>query len=113
MTLMGRIISLPLPSDDAINGHAFDAEFMCALCHDKRLMRSDRGFAYANEVEIGMPIPQPELVLFRHKLPMNVFFETAQQARRWTGPDALAAGIVHSTHDQPMIWPANIDPYLL
>jgi hypothetical protein len=42
-------------------------------------------------------------VLFRHKLPMNVFFETAQQARRWTGPDALAAGIVHSTHDQPMI----------
>jgi enoyl-CoA hydratase/carnithine racemase len=99
MTLMGRIISLPLPSVAAINGHAFGAGFMCALCHDKRIMRSDRGFACANEVEIGMVIPQPELALFRHKLPMNVFFETVQLARRWTGPAALAAGIVHATSE--------------
>ena len=40
-----------------------------------------------------MVIPNPELALFRHKLPMNVFFETVQLARRWTGPDALAAGV--------------------
>ena len=94
MALMARIINLPVPSIAAINGHAFGAGFMCALCHDKRLMREDRGFACANEVEIGMVIPQPELALFRHKLPMNVFFETVQLARRWTGPAALAAGIV-------------------
>jgi enoyl-CoA hydratase/carnithine racemase len=99
MALMGRIISLPLPSVAAINGHAFGAGFMCALCHDKRLMRADRGFACANEVEIGMVIPEPELALFRHKLPMNVFFETVQLARRWAGPDALAAGIVNATSD--------------
>ncbi|MDO7671786.1 MAG: enoyl-CoA hydratase-related protein [OM182 bacterium] len=97
MALMARIISLPLPSIAAINGHAFGAGFMCALCHDKRWMREDRGFACANEVEIGMVIPQPELALFRHKLPMNVFFETVQLARRWTGPAALAAGIVQGT----------------
>lgn len=41
-----------------------------------------------------MIIPPPELALFRHKIPMNAFFETVQLARRWTGPDALAAGIV-------------------
>ena len=67
---------------------------MCALCHDVRFMRSDRGFICANEVQIGMVIPNPELALFRHKLPMNTFFETVQLARRWTGPDALKAGIV-------------------
>ena len=50
-----------------------------------------------NEMQLGMAIPQPELALFRHKLPMNVFFETVQLARRWTGPDALAAGIVQQT----------------
>jgi len=94
MTLMGRIITFPMPTVAAVNGHAFGAGFMNALCHDVRLMRSDRGFICANEVELGMVIPDPELALFRHKLPMNTFFETVQLARRWSGPEALEAGIV-------------------
>ena len=94
MALMGRIITLPIPSVAAINGHAFGAGFMTALCHDVRCMRADRGFVCANEMQLGMVIPPPELALFRHKLPANTFFETVQLARRWAGPDALAAGIV-------------------
>ena len=94
MRLMGRIITLPVPTIAAINGHAFGAGLMCALCHDIRFMRMDRGYICANEVEIGMVIPNAELALFRHKIPMNAFFETVQIARRWSGPDALAAGIV-------------------
>lgn len=93
MTMMGRIITFPVPTIAAINGHAFGAGLMCALCHDIRLMREDRGFACANEVEIGMVIPNPELALFRHKLPMNSFFQTVQLARRWTGPDAVEGGL--------------------
>jgi enoyl-CoA hydratase/carnithine racemase len=97
MKLMARIITFPLPTIAAINGHAFGAGFMLALCHDVRVMRADRGFVCANEMQLGMAIPDPELALFRHKLPLNVFFETVQLARRWTGPDALAAGIVQAT----------------
>jgi enoyl-CoA hydratase/carnithine racemase len=94
MALMGRIITFPMPTIAAINGHAFGAGFMSALCHDVRLMRADRGFVCANEMQLGMRIPDPELALFRHKLPMHVYFETVQLARRWGGPDALNAGIV-------------------
>ncbi|WP_422021839.1 enoyl-CoA hydratase/isomerase family protein [Pyruvatibacter mobilis] len=94
MALMGRIITLPVPTICAINGHAFGAGFMSALCHDIRIMREDRGFICANEMQIGLKIPSPELALFRHKLPANAFFETVQFARRWTGPDAQAAGVV-------------------
>ncbi len=97
MKLMARIITLPVPSIAAINGHAFGAGLMVALCHDIRVMREDRGFACANEMQIGMVIPNPELALFRHKLPANTFFETVQLARRWGGPDALAAGVVQQT----------------
>lgn len=96
MTLMGRIITLPVPTVAAVNGHAFGAGFMCALCHDIRFQRADRGFLCANEVEIGMVIPQPELALFRHKLPMNVFFQTVQLAKRWGGPQSVEAGIVEA-----------------
>ncbi len=99
MNLMGRLITLPVPTVCAINGHAFGAGFMTALCHDVRLMRVDRGFICANEVELGMVIPDPELALFRHKLPMDTFFQTVQLARRWTGPDALNAGIVQQLEE--------------
>ncbi|MFT7306237.1 MAG: enoyl-CoA hydratase/carnithine racemase [Candidatus Azotimanducaceae bacterium] len=60
MYLMGRIITLPVPTIAAVNGHAFGAGFMCALCHDNRFQRADRGFMCANEVDIGMVIPNPK-----------------------------------------------------
>ena len=100
MKLMSRIITLPIPSIAAINGHAFGAGLMLALCHDERIMREDRGYACANEMQIGIGIPYPELALFRHKLPGHTFFETVQLARRWTGPDALVAGLVQHTASQ-------------
>ena len=99
MKLMSRMITLPIPSLAAINGHAFGAGFMFSLCHDVRHMRADRGFICANEMQLGLRIPKPELALFRHKLPGNVFFETVQLAKRWTGPDALNAGIVQAIAD--------------
>lgn len=97
MALMARLITLEVPTVCAINGHAFGAGFMAALCHDVRIMRSDRGFICAYEMQLGMRIPTPELALFRHKIPLNAFFETVQLARRWTGPEALQAGIVQQT----------------
>lgn len=93
MTLMGRIITFPMPTIAAVNGHAFGAGFMSALCHDVRLMRADRGFMCANEMQLGMKIPTPELALFRHKLSGNAFFESVQLAKRWTGESAVAAGV--------------------
>ena len=94
MNLMGRVITLPIPTVCAVNGHSFGAGFMFALSHDVRIMREDRGFMCANEMQLGLPIPRPELALFKHKIPANAFFETVQLSKRWTGADALDAGIV-------------------
>ncbi|MGI9325806.1 MAG: enoyl-CoA hydratase/isomerase family protein [Pseudomonadales bacterium] len=108
MALMGRIITLPIPTVCVVNGHGFGAGFMLALCHDVRLMREDRGYLCANEMQLGMVIPPAELALFKHKLPANVFFETVQLARRWTGPDALAAGIVQALAPLPSLQDAAL-----
>lgn len=97
MALMGRFITLPVPTICAINGHAFGAGFMVALCHDIRIMREDRGFMCANEMAIGFRIPSAELALFRHKLSGSAFYETVQFSRRWGGPDGKAAGVVQHT----------------
>ncbi len=109
MALMARVMTFEMPTVAAIGGHAFGAGLMVSLCHDVRVMREDRGYLCANELEIGMSIPHAELALFRHKLSMPVFHETVQLARRWTGPDALAAGMVQAVAAQPDVVPAAIE----
>lgn len=96
MALMGRIITLPMPTIAAVNGHGFGAGFMVALCHDVRLMREDRGYLCANEVQLGLTIPAPELALFRHKIGAAAFHQTVMLAKRWTATDAVAAGFVEA-----------------
>ncbi len=96
MNVMGRIMTLQVPTIAAVNGHAFGAGFMSALCHDVRLMREDRGFMCANELQIGMTVPRPEIALFRHKIPAPAFHETIMLAKRWTGPAAADAGFVEA-----------------
>jgi enoyl-CoA hydratase/carnithine racemase len=109
MTLFGRMITFPVPTVCAIGGHAFGAGLMIALCHDVRVMRADRGYLCANEVELGMAIPEPELALFRHKVPMNAFYETVQLARRWSGPDALAHGMVQHLAGPDEVLPKAVE----
>jgi enoyl-CoA hydratase/carnithine racemase len=108
MGLMGKLITSPVPTICAVNGHGFGAGFMLALCHDVRLMRADRGFLCANEIEIGILIPDAELALFRHKMSASAFFDTVQLARRWTGPDAQSAGFVHAVASEEDLLPLAV-----
>jgi enoyl-CoA hydratase/carnithine racemase len=94
MAFFARLLTLPIPTVCAVNGHAFGGGFMTALCHDVRVMRRDRGFLCANEVELDFPIPEFELALFRHKLSMPVFHQSVMLAKRWGGAEALEAGVV-------------------
>jgi len=108
MEFMARMITLPVPTIAAVNGHAFGAGFMFALCHDYRIMREDRGFICANEIQLGMIIPLPELSLFRHKLPAHVFYESIQLARRWGGIHARDAGVVNDVASQDELLPKAV-----
>jgi len=109
MALLGRLITLPVPTISAIGGHAFGAGFMIALAHDVRIMRQDRGFLCANELEIGLTIPEPEVALFRHKIPAPAFHETVMLAKRWTAPAAVAAGFVEAAVPQDEVLAAAMD----
>lgn len=93
--LFARVLRLELPTVAAINGHAFGAAAMLALSHDHRVMRADRGFWNLPEAQLGMPFPAGMNALLTTRLTHTVASTAMLTSRRYSGADAVAAGIVH------------------
>ncbi|MEH3154872.1 MAG: enoyl-CoA hydratase/isomerase family protein [Gordonia paraffinivorans] len=92
-----RVLTLPVATVAAVNGHAFGAGAMLALCADHRIMRTERGFWSLPEVALGMPFPDGMASLLAERLPEGTRTEAMTTARRYGGDDAAGAGIVEET----------------
>ena len=98
--LFARVLTLPVPTIAAINGHAFGAGAMLALAHDFRVMRTDRGFFCLPEVDIRIPFTPGMAALVQAKTTPRTATAAMTTGRRFGGPDALAAGIVDATAEE-------------
>ncbi|MDQ6899238.1 MAG: enoyl-CoA hydratase/isomerase family protein [Candidatus Dormibacteraeota bacterium] len=94
--LFARVLTLPLPTVAALQGHAFAAGAMLAIAHDMRVMRSDRGFICFPEVDIGMVFNAGMTCLIQAKLCPAVAHEAMTTGRRYAGPAALSANLANS-----------------
>jgi enoyl-CoA hydratase/carnithine racemase len=93
--LFARLLTLPMPTVAAINGHAFAAGGMLTLAHDHRVMRADRGYFCLPEVDLGLPFSPGMSALIQARLPTPTAHEAMVTGRRYGGVEAVAAGIVH------------------
>jgi len=94
--LLRRLVVLPVPTVAAVQGHAFAAGAMLALGHDFRVMREDRGYFCLPEIDLKRPLSEPSVAVVRAKLSPAVLPDLLVRARRYSGGEALAAGIVHA-----------------
>ncbi|WP_068154888.1 enoyl-CoA hydratase-related protein [Rhodococcus phenolicus] len=101
--LFARVLTLPVPTVAAINGHAFGAGAMLALAHDFRVMRTDRGFFCLPEVDIRIPFTPGMAALVQAKTTPRAATAAMTTGRRFGGPEALAAGIVDATAEEPAL----------
>jgi len=106
--LFARMLTLPLPTVAAVNGHAFAAGGMLALAHDVRVMRADRGYFCLPEVDLGLPFTPGMSALLQARLPTTTAHEAMVTGRRYGGEDAVAAGIVHRTASEAEVVSAAI-----
>jgi enoyl-CoA hydratase/carnithine racemase len=107
--LFAAVLTLPVPTVAAVQGHAFAAGAMLALAHDWRVMRADRGFFCLPEVDILIPFTPGMDALIRCKLTPSAAVGAMTTGRRYGGVDALAAGLVTAIAGETDVVPSAMD----
>ncbi|KXO88342.1 enoyl-CoA hydratase [Tsukamurella pulmonis] len=107
--LFARILTFPLPTAAAINGHTFGAGAMLAIAHDYRIMRDDRGYFCFPEVDINIPFTPGMAALIQSKLGPQAAVTSMTTGRRYGGPDAVAAGIADATAPDSEVVATTVD----
>ncbi|KAI6649376.1 Enoyl-CoA hydratase [Oopsacas minuta] len=95
-TLYYRLITFPIPTIAAINGHAYGAGTFIALCHDMLIMREDRGYFCLPEAKLTLPFrSEMTRVLVRKRIPLSIQ-STALLSFPFSAADALKYSIIHA-----------------
>ncbi|WP_280253912.1 enoyl-CoA hydratase/isomerase family protein [Nocardia abscessus] len=107
--LFARILTFPLPTIAAVNGHTFGAGAMLATAHDYRVMREDRGYYCFPEVDINIPFTPGMAALIQAKLSSQAAVTAMTTGHRFGAPDALAAGLVDATASEDELLTTAVD----
>ncbi|MEU9139539.1 enoyl-CoA hydratase-related protein [Streptomyces sp. NPDC048404] len=91
--LFARMLSLPVATVAALQGHTFAAGAMLSLAHDFRIMRTDRGYWCLPEADINIPFTPGMSALIQARLTPQTAHQAMLGAHRYGGLDAVAAGI--------------------
>ena len=108
-SLFARMLTFPMPTVAAVNGHAFGAGAMLGVAHDYRVMRDDRGYYCFPEVDINIPFTEGMAALIQAKLSPASAVVAMTTGRRYGGSDALAAGLVDATASAEALTTKAID----
>ncbi|TNY35000.1 enoyl-CoA hydratase-related protein [Thermomonospora catenispora] len=103
-----RMLSLPMPTVAAVNGHAFAGGAMLVLTHDLSVMRTGRGYFCLPEVDLGMAFTPGMNALLQARLPKVTAHEAMVTGRRYTAEEAQAAGIVGRVAPEEEVLPTAV-----
>lgn len=98
-SMFARVLTLPVPTVCAINGHCFAAGAMLALACDYRVMRTEKGFYSLPAIDIKIPLAIGMTSLIQSKLTPRTALDVMTTGWRYDASMALKAGIVDSICD--------------
>ena len=98
-TMLGRLITLPLPVVIACTGNAVALGAALLLAGDVRLAAGGDFKIGFNEVAIGLPLPSAIFVYVADRLHEDACDEATHGARMYRPQEALAAGFLHRVVD--------------
>jgi enoyl-CoA hydratase/carnithine racemase len=92
--LFKRLLTYPMVTIAAINGHAFAGGAIVCGAFDVRFMRSDRGFFCLPEVDLGIPFLPGMNALLKKAVPLSTLIEMQLSGCRLTADQCQQKGIV-------------------
>lgn len=101
--LLARLLTFPLPTVAAVNGHAFGAGAMLGIAHDYRVMRGDRGYYCFPEVDMNFSFTPGMAALIQAKLTPQAAVKAMTTGHRYGGQEARAAGLVDDTASEGVV----------
>jgi len=104
--LLARMLSFPIPTVAALNGHTFAGGLTLALAHDYRIMKQMSGKGRAmlcmNEIDFGAVIPTGMMGLLIEKASSPaVLRKLCNEGHRFEAEEALRAGLVDALAPSP------------
>jgi Delta3-Delta2-enoyl-CoA isomerase len=101
--MFARVLTLPVPTVCAINGHCFAAGAMFALACDYRVMRTQKGFFSLPAIDIKIPLTIGMTSLIQAKLTPRTALDLMTTGWRYDAPAARDAGIVDQICDAAVL----------
>ncbi|GAA5902368.1 enoyl-CoA hydratase/isomerase family protein [Sporobolomyces salmoneus] len=92
--LLSRLLTFPLSTIAAVNGHAWAGGLTLALACDWRICRPDRTSMSMNELHFGAPLPAGMASVLSLRLPTPTLAKTMLTAHRYDPKEALKDGLV-------------------
>jgi enoyl-CoA hydratase/carnithine racemase len=89
-----RLLLFPVPVIAAIGGHAVAGGAILACACDFRFMRSDKGFFFFSEVDVGIPFLPGMQAFCRKAIPEYKFSEMMFTGKRYGAPEMEAHHVI-------------------
>lgn len=109
LAVLGRVLVFPATTVAALNGHAFGAGALLALCHDTRVMRTGRGYFCMPEIDLKAPLHPGMTAILKARLPKQTAHEVIATGKRWPAEEALARQIVEHAVDEAEVRPKALE----
>lgn len=90
--LFARLLTFPMITVAAVNGHAFAGGMLLALCHDYRVGNGSKGFWCMSEIDIPSRLTPGFSALLNAKLPANLASHMMTTGARLSSKEMVARG---------------------
>jgi len=108
LRILARVLTFPMTTVAAVNGHAFGAGAQIAIAHDFQVMRADRGYYCMPEVDMQVPLHPAMIAILQARLPVRTVHQVIATGKRFGGEEAASLQIVDRAVSEADVLPTAV-----